>query len=47
MKNPVDSFFEYVSVRERRERLMMRLAAVAVAYGLIYTAALLVYIAVR
>jgi hypothetical protein len=45
MKNPLESFFEYVAVREQRERLMTRLTAIAVVIAVGYTLAVIIYLA--
>lgn len=43
----LDTFFEYVAIRERRERLMMQLAVAAVAVAAIQTIAIIVYATTR
>ena len=47
MKNPLESFFEYVAVREQRERLMTWLTGIAVVGGLGYATAVIIYLATR
>ena len=44
MKNPLESFFEYVAVREQRERVMTWLTAIAVVLGVGYTIAVVIYL---
>jgi hypothetical protein len=43
----LDTFFEYVAVRERRERLMMQLAIIAVAIAVVCTSSLVIYTSIR
>lgn len=43
----LDSFFEYVAVREQRERLMMRLGIIAVAMSASYVIAIIAYVNLR
>jgi hypothetical protein len=43
----LDTFFEYVAVREHRERLMMQLAIVAVAIAVVCTSSLFIYTSIR
>ena len=43
----LDNFFEYVAVRDQRERLMMQLAVVAVVVAVINVIAIIVYAATR
>ena len=43
----LDSFFEYVAVREQRERLMMQLATVAVTMAAIQVVAIIAYAMTR
>ena len=43
----LDTFFEYVAVRERRERLMMQLAIIAVASAVVCTSSLVIYTSIR
>lgn len=47
VKNPINSFVEYLSVREQRYRLANRLTMIAVAYGAVFIIAVIAYVMVR
>lgn len=43
----IDSFFEYVAVREQRDRLGMRLSLLALAGAVVYAVAVIAYVNLR
>lgn len=47
MKTLLDSFFDYVAVRERRERLMVRIGITGMAASAIFVAAVIAYVNLR